>query len=195
MEEYSPAQLTESRIAMDPVELPEARVAEMISGVSAYLRQERDLYFRASEPLAPGWRAAVQDYFSAALLDNVKTIVLKGARIPPPPFYAEAMAFSSGNFPDFVHLASVTYMDVIVFHDEITLRTLFHGLVHATQMVLLGLDRYTELYVRGFVKARSWIAIPLEAQAYQLDTRFAMSPSDGFSVEDEVRAWDERRQY
>jgi len=130
---------------MDPVELPEARVTEMVSGVAAYLRRERELYFRASELLSTAWRAAVQDYFSAALLDIIKTIILKGARIPPPPFYAEAMASSSGNFPDFVHLASITYLDVIVFHDEITLRTLFHGLVHAAQMAFLGLDRYTEL--------------------------------------------------
>ena len=129
------------------------------------------------------------------MLDSVRAIILKGARIPPPPFYAEAIALSSGNSPDFVHLASVTYLDVIVFHDEITLRTLFHGLVHVAQMAFLGLDRYTEHYVRGFVKSRSWIAIPLEAQAYQLDTRFAMSPSVSFSVEDEVRAWDEQRQY
>ena len=77
---------------------------------------------------------------------------------------------------------------MIVFHHEITVRTLFHGLVHAAQMAFLGLNRYTELYVRGFVKARSWIAIPLEEQAYQLDTRVAMSPSESFSVESEVRA-------
>jgi len=38
---------------------------------------------------------------------------------------------SSGNFPDFVHLASITYLDVIVFNDEIAVRMLFHGLVHA----------------------------------------------------------------
>src|SRR5213594_1167128 len=180
---------------MDPVELPEVRVAEMISGVAAYLRRERELYFRASEPLAPGWKTSVQAYFSGTLLGSVRTIILKGVRIPPPPFYAEAMALSSGNFPDFVHLASFTYLDVIVFHDEITLGTLFHGLVHATQMAFLGLNRYTELCVRGFVKARSWIAIPLEAQAYQLDTRFAMSPSVRFSVEDEVKSWAELNQY
>jgi len=102
---------------------------------------------------------------------------------------------SSGNFPDFVHLASFTYVDTIVFHDEIALRTLFHGLVHATQMALLGLDHYTDLYVRGFVKSRSWIAIPLEAQAHQLDTRFAMSPSTSFSVEEEVKSWAEQGRY
>ncbi len=102
---------------------------------------------------------------------------------------------SSGNFPDFVHLASIAYRDVIVFNDEIAVRTLFHGLVHAAQMALLGLDRYTHFYVRGFVKCRSWIAIPLEAQAYQLDTRFAMSPSTAFSVEEEIKTWAEQGKY
>ena len=180
---------------MEPVDLPGKRIAEMVFGVAAYFRQERELYFPASEPLRPGWKKALQPYFSSTLFDRVRTVVLKGARIPPPPFYSEAMAVSAGNFPDFVHLASVTYSDVIVFHDEITLRTLFHGLVHAAQMDFLGLNRYTDLYVRGFVKTRSWIAIPLEAQAYQLDTRFAMSSTAVFSVEDEVKSWAEQGQY
>jgi len=180
---------------MDASDLSEARVAEMISRVATYLRQERGLYSRASEPLTLGWRTAVQPYFSKTLLENVRAVILKGARIPPPPFYAAAMDFSAGSFPDFVHLASVTYLDIVVFHDEIALRTLFHGLVHATQMALLGVDRYTDLYVRGFVKSRSWIAIPLEAQAYQLDTRFAMSPTATFSVEDEVSSWAQQGRY
>ena len=180
---------------MDPAELTETRITEMVYGVAKYFRQERELYFPASEPLTPGWRNAVQAYFSKSVLDSVRTVILKGARIPPPPFYSEAIAMSSGNFPDFVHLASVTYADVIVFHDEITLRTLFHGLVHAAQIAFLGLDRYSDLYLRGFVRTRSWIAIPLEAQAYQLDTRFAMSSAAVFSVEEEVKFWAEQGQY
>jgi len=182
-------------MAMDPTDLSEARVAEMISRVATYLRQERGLYSPASEPLTLGWRTAVQPYFSKILLENVRAVILKGARIPPPPFYSEAMAFSAGSFPDFVHLASVTSLDIIVFHDEIAPRTLFHGLVHATQMALLGVDRYSDLYVRGFVKSRSWIAIPLEAQAYQLDTRFAMCPTAPFSVADEVSSWAQQDRY
>jgi len=180
---------------MDRAELSEARIAEMVAGVTKYFRQEREVYFRASEPLAPEWRTSVQPYFSKSVLESARTVVLKGARIPPPPFYSEAIALSGGNFPDFVHLASVTYLDIVVFHDEIVLRTLFHGLVHAAQMALLGFDRYTDLYVRGFVKTRSWIAIPLETQAFQLDTRFAMSPTGVFSVEDEVKTWAEQGQY
>jgi hypothetical protein len=180
---------------MGPAEISEARIAEMVTGVAAYFRGERDIYLRASEPLALEWRTAVRGYFSKSLLESVRTVVLKGARIPPPPFYSEAIALSAGNFPDFVHLASVTYLDIIVFHDEIAERTLFHGLVHAAQMSILGFERYTDLYVRGFVKSRSWIAIPLEAQAYQLDTRFAMSATKVFSVEDEIKSWTEQGLY
>jgi hypothetical protein len=104
---------------MDPGDLSEARVAEMISGVAAYMRQERNLYFRASELSTPEWRTAVQSYFSKTLLDTVRTVILKRARIPPAPFYAEAIVLSSGHFLDFVHLASVTYLGIVVFHDEI----------------------------------------------------------------------------
>ncbi len=81
---------------MDPTDLSEGRVAEMISRVATYLRQERGLYSRASEPLTLGWRTAVQPYFSKTLLENVRAVILKGARIPPPPFYAAAMDFSAG---------------------------------------------------------------------------------------------------
>ena len=185
----------ESRTGMDSAELPEARITGMVSGVAAYFRQERELYLRASELLSPEWRTAVGPYFSKSFLERIRVVVLKGARIPPPPFYSEAIALSGGSFPDFVHLASITYVDIIVFHDEIAARTLFHGLVHAAQMAILGFDRYTDLYVRGFVKTRSWIAIPLETQAFQLDTRFAMSPTAVFSVEDEVKLWAEKGQY
>jgi hypothetical protein len=180
---------------MDSSEISEARIAEMVSGVAAYFRQEREIYIRASEPLPPEWRAVVERYFSKNFLDRMRIVVLKGARIPPPPFYSKAIALSGGRFPDFVHLASVTYLDIIVFHDEIIARTLFHGLVHAAQMAVLGFDRYTELYVRGFVRTRSWLAIPLETQAFQLDTRFAMSPTAVFSAEDEVKSWADQGQY
>src|SRR5712692_2728854 len=161
----------------------------------AFEKKSPTAALQSSEPLSLDWRAAVGLFFSKALLESVRTVVLKGVRIPPPPFYSEAIAMSSGNFPDFVHLASVTYLDIIVFPEEIALRTLFHGMVHAAQMAFLGLDRYTDFYVRGFLKSRSWIAIPLEAQAYQLDTRFAMSAAAVFSVEDEVKSWAEQGQY
>jgi hypothetical protein len=180
---------------MDSSEVPEARVAEMIAGITAYMQRERSLYLRASGPLAPIWKSSMQDHFSKSLLDSVKTITLNGARIPPPPFYSEAMAISSGAFPDFVHLASVTYIDVIVFNDAIAPRTLFHGLVHAQQMASLGLETYVSFYLRGFLKTRSWITTPLEAQAFQLEARFSLTPPEVFSVEEEITRWTRDQRY
>jgi hypothetical protein len=180
---------------MDPAEFPEARVAKMIAEVAAYLRKERALYLPASNSLTPAWRATLKPYFSNTLLDSVKTVTLDGARIPPPPFYAEAVAISAGRFPDFVHLASVTYIDVIVFNEKIVPRPLFHGLVHSEQMAYLKLDEYVGYYLRGFLETRSWINIPLEAQAFQLEARFSMTPPEVFSVEEEIGRWASEGRY
>ena len=176
-------------------ELPDSQVQNMIAGVRVYMRQERERYLPMSVPLATEWKVGAQQHFPNALLNRVRTATLKGARIPNPHFYAEAKALSSGRFPDFTHMASFTYVDLIVFHEQIERRPLFHSLIHATQIAFLGFDRYVELYVRGFVKNRSWLGIPLEAQAYQLDTRLAASGSEAFSVEDEVRLWAEQGLY
>jgi len=115
---------------MSSSEQREPTVEEIIAGVTSYYRGERELYVRHSEPLDAALRAAIARYFPAQLLDKVKTITLSGARIPPPPFYAQGKEMSGGKFPDFVHLASITYIDVLVFHDEIAPRTLFRALVH-----------------------------------------------------------------
>jgi hypothetical protein len=174
---------------MEPAQLPEERVAEIIDGVSSYFRQERERYLPKSSPLEPAWRAGIGPYFAKNLLDRIRIVKLGGERIPTPPFYAEAKAMSDGRFPDFAHMASITYLDVLVFHEEIAPRPLFHGLVHAAQIEVLGFERYVDLYVRGFVKNRSWVAIPLEDQAYKLDARFSCAPDQAFSVEEEIKSW------
>ena len=180
----------------DPSQFSEARVAKMVAGVATYLRDERALYLPASEPLAANWKAHVEHYFPKALLETVGTVILtEGVRIPPPFFYAEAVALSSGNFPDFVHLASITYIDLIVFHEAIKPRTLFHGLVHAQQFATLGLERYAGLYLRGFLKTHSWLSIPLEEQAFKLEERFMIVPPKPFSVEEEVNLWASQGRY
>src|SRR3989442_4364018 len=101
---------------MDPAQPSEERVAEMVSGGAAYLRQEREIYFRASDPLTLQWKTTVQPFFSKTLIERVRTAALKGARIPPPPFFPEATHMSPCNFPNFGHLPSVTSLRIIVFH-------------------------------------------------------------------------------
>jgi hypothetical protein len=65
---------------------------------------------------------------------------------------------------------------------------LFHELVHVEQYRQLGIPRFAELYVRGFLGG-GYDGIPLEINAYDLDGRFERSPQARFSVADEVGAW------
>jgi hypothetical protein len=92
-------------------------------------------------------------------------------------------------------MASLTFEDVLVFHRDIPLRTLFHALVHAVQFEILGLARYTELFVRGFLRTRSHISVPLEAHAFSLELRFVGDPAQAFSVEEKVRLWTNQGRY
>jgi len=180
---------------MNAEQFTEASILEMVAGVKAYLKTEREVYVRHSEPLTPSLRQIIEGFFSADLLARLRTITLTGARVPPPPFYLKAKEMSGGRFPDFVHMDAITYIDVIVFHDRILPRALFHGAVHSAQIAVLGFDKYVDLYVRGFVKHLSWLAIPLEAQAYALEARYSENPTELFSVENEIRAASDEGRY
>ncbi|HKV05705.1 MAG TPA: hypothetical protein VJO53_11435 [Candidatus Acidoferrales bacterium] len=177
------------------MELPEEKIREIIVRVSAYFRREREHYLPSSIPLTQSQKELVQSYFSGALLDAVRLLTLKGARIGNPPFFDDVKALGFTSFPEFKHLSSFTYIDVIVFHEQIAPRTLFHGLVHAAQFALLGVDHYVDMYVRGFVKSGLWIAIPLEEHAFKSEARFALSRPEVFSMEAEIRLWELQGRY
>jgi len=51
------------------------------------------------------------------------------------------------------------------------------------------------LYVRGFLRVRSHISVPLEMQAFSLEAKFAEKPSEPFSVEELIRLWIKERRY
>ena len=70
---------------MNSSQFPEERIQDAVSRVATYLREERELYVRHSEPLAIDLHAKMQGYFPEALLSTLKTVILTGARIPPPP--------------------------------------------------------------------------------------------------------------
>ena len=129
------------------------------------------------------------------LLDRIRILDLKGARVPNPSFYSDAQALGVANLPSLPHLASLTFVDVVVFNDGISERTLFHGLVHAAQLQVLGLDRYAELFVRGFLRTGSHVTVPLETHAFALDSRFVKDSEGFFSVEEQIRLWLRENRY
>ena len=171
------------------------QVQGAIAKVALYLQVQRDHYYPIGQPLNPEWRSKLEGFYSASLLDRVRVVELKDRSVDNPWFYEEARAKGIRNLPDIAHKVAVTFLDVVVFNQKITQRDLFHGLVHAAQVNLLGEERFAELFVTGFLQARSYFLVPLKAHAFALDTRYAEDPDTRFSVEDEILRWDMQDRY
>jgi hypothetical protein len=165
------------------------QTAKAIQYVTAYLLQQRAYYFPATRPLGKQHTATMRPYFSAKLLDQIRIVELAGQRISTPSFYAEARSLGFDNLPEVTHMDSVTFLDVVVFNEGLTDRSLFHALVHAVQFYVLGVERYTELFVEQFVRTRTHFTVPLEAQAFSLTSMFMRPSREKFSVEDQVQRW------
>jgi hypothetical protein len=176
-------------------QLSESQIVEAVARISTYLREQRELYFPSAVPLSNRQKAVMWPYFSAALLDRVRVVELRGARVSNPPFYDEARALGFVNLPEWTHMHSLTFLDVVVFNEKLTERALFHGLVHSVQFEVLGLERYTELFVRAFVGTRFHFSVPLEAHTFSLESKFVSNPEERFSVEDRVRLWVRQGRY
>jgi len=91
--------------------------------------------------------------------------------------------------PDQSGMGAITFSDVVVSHEPFRNGLLFHELVHVEQYRQLGISRFSELYVRGFLNGGGYEAIPLEVNAYTLEGRFENNPPQQVSVIDEVRRW------
>ena len=98
-------------------------------------------------------------------------------------------SLSFNDLPDQSTMAAITFCDVVVSHEAFSNGLLFHELVHVEQYRQLGISRFSELYVRGFLNGGSYEAIPLEVNAYSLEDRFRRDPRRTFSVQAEVAQW------
>jgi len=175
--------------------LGEEQVVRATARVLDYLREQRSRYYATGEPLSVDYKALMRPFFSPGILERVRIAELNGDRIPNPPFYSEAKALGFVNLPPIPHMASLTFIDAVVFNEKITERALFHGLVHAVQFQILGPARYTCAFVDGFLRTNSHFTVPLEAHTFALESKFVQHPAEGFSVEDEVRTWVRERRY
>jgi len=128
-------------------------------------------------------------FFSPQLLEGARLLVLQGERVANPDFYPMLRSLGFNNLPDQSTMGAITFSDVVVSHVPFTDGLLFHELVHVEQYRQLGIPRFSELYVRGFLNGGSYEAIPLEINAYTLGGRLEQNTERQFSVADEVRRW------
>ena len=167
------------------------QIAQVSGLVSQYISAQREKYAPRAVPLSAQQKAAMDGFFSPGLLDSTRLLVLKGERVGNPDFYPMLRGLGFNNLPDQSTMGAITLSDVVVSHEAFSNGLLFHELVHVEQYRQLGIPRFSEFYVRGFLNGGSYEAIPLEVNAYTLGGRFESDPRPMFSVEDEVRRWAE----
>jgi hypothetical protein len=175
--------------------IPEEKLVAAIKSMRDYLQARRNEFRPQGLPLTPSQYTKMKRFFSPAMLAEVRVAELRGRHINNPPFYAEARALGLNNLPELAHMASLTFADVVIFPRDINDRRLFHALVHAAQFEILGIDRYAEWFVRGFLRVCSHVSVPLEMQAFSLEAKFADNPAEPFSVEKLIRLWAREGRY
>lgn len=163
-----------------------AQVSQLVAG---YISAQRGKYAPRAVALSAQQRAPLEPFFARQVLDSVRVLVLEGERVPNPEFYPMLRNLGFKNLPDQSAMGAITFCDVVVSHEPFSAGLLFHELVHVEQYRHLGIPRFGELYVRGFLNGGSYEAIPLEVNAYSLEDCFRRDPRRGFSVEAEVTKW------
>jgi hypothetical protein len=168
---------------MPQLKVPEELIQLAANKVAAYISEQRAFFQSKASPIPVDDKAALQPFFPADLLEQVKVV---RARVGDPPFYAQLHSLGIRNMPAFSDLAGITFVDIVVHAAPLTPALLFHELVHVVQYRYLGVAGFADFYVRGFLSGGSYEEIPLEKQAYELEARFAGN-SATFSVDEDVQ--------
>jgi hypothetical protein len=176
---------------MDLSSIPPAMVSQLASMVESYISDSRKKYAPQAIPLTDAQRTAMQPFFSAAVLDSARLCVLHGTRVSNPSMYTMAKMMGIRNLPDFADMTAITFVDVIVSHQEFTDVLLFHELVHVVQCSQMDLKEFATRFINGFIQGGSYEEVPLEKMAHELESRFSLNTAETFSVDDEVRQWRE----
>ena len=172
--------------------LEEAKILDITDRLARYQHEQREHFRPIGQPLEQDQGEAMAPFFSPDLVAHARIVILDGQRVPRPPLDSEAKA--SGMANSLIHPFAATFKDVVVFHDKITNRRVFHALVHAVQTEVLGPQAYAERLVRGFLRTHSHASVPFEVHANLLEAAFA-DRAQPFSVEEKVRLWMNQGRY
>jgi len=165
------------------------QIAQVSGLVAQYIATQRERYAARAIALSAQQKVPIGGFFSPQILESARLLVLQEERVANPEFYPMLRSLGFDNLPDQSTMGAITFSDIVVSHQQFSSGLLFHELVHVEQYRQLGIPRFSELYVRGFLNGGSYEAIPLEVNAYTLEGRFERNPSRLFSVADEVAKW------
>jgi len=167
-------------------------IAQMVKLGRQWISQQRTAFRPRGHALSDGALATFSNFFDRNLLKNARMVTVPA--IDNPPFLEQlrpVLALASVPVLDFSSMAAITFVDTILLVESAAKDNLdslmFHELIHVVQYDILGLDKFVELFITGWVnQGFNYAAIPLEMDAYELQYQYESAPDLGFDVQDEV---------
>ncbi len=164
----------------------------LIQNGQGWVRAQRDLHYPTARPLSAKETAGFAGFFEAQTLDSAR--IKNVPVIQNPEFYSQLTALGEPMPLDFTRMSGITFEDTILISVTMTPPStafaplLFHELVHVVQYETLGLQAFVQQYIHGWAQnGFQYDNIPLERDAYELESRYQAHPQQTFSVREEVR--------
>ena len=112
---------------------------------------------------------ALGRFFAPDLLHRARVAI--AAPPAPPKIQKLATIFGLPPLLESARTAAITFNNVIVHAESLSLRLLFHELVHVEQYKQLRVKDFARLYVSGFLRTGAYEQIPLKRHAYELEEK------------------------
>jgi hypothetical protein len=167
-------------------------ITQLVQRGQQWVAQQRTFYRDRGQELSPEALSQFSRYFPGNLLQQVRLVMVPA--INNPDFLEQYRSFLTlFRVPmlDFSLMSGITFVDTILLVDGAVTSDLdslvFHELVHAVQYDILGLDKFVEHFINGWVnQGFNYAAIPLEMDAYELQNRYESFPDEVFDVQEET---------
>jgi hypothetical protein len=164
----------------------------LIAEGTRWVGDQRNHYRPLGRALSEKEWTSLAPFYSANILE---TVVVRNVRAIENPDFYRTLSASGQQIPlDFSEMDGITFIDTIAVVEQQTrewgtwLPLLFHECVHVCQYKLLGVDEFLKQYVGGWAAhGFDYYSIPLETQAYQLQSVFEKNQQI-FSVEEILKA-------
>lgn len=159
----------------------------LIRDAKAWVKQQRRRHRRSAAYVSDKDRRKLSIHFDAYALEHAR---FKRVPIIENPDFMEAIKGRGIRLPyDFSKNRGICFQDTVLTSETYRppqgkrLALLFHQLVHVVQYQVLGLDRYVEAYLEGWISGGfEYHRIPLEQHAYELQSKFECESQQLFSV-------------
>ena len=160
----------------------------LIQNADEWISSQNRRYLSGSRKLNEEEKEIMLRYFDEKTLD--KTRLNTVPIIENPTFYPSLQEFGVTNLINFNNMAGITFGECIIFQkdlEDLNHSVLFHELVHVVQYEILGIRKFAEKYVQGWINnGLDYYQIPLEVQAYGLQAEYDKG-ANPFSVNNYIK--------